>query len=235
LPKEACTDAPPRARPSAKCAKIGARLDATRRKKPRMSDPASSPYTHGRPLNFPRWLQEHAHLLKPPVGNLQVWKDADFIVTAVGGPNARSDFHDDPLEEFFWQFQGNAHLLVLDRGRYERVDLKEGDIFLLPPHVLHSPQRPEPASRCLVIERQRPQGLRDAFQWHCAACGHLVWRLEVQLADIVADLPAAYQRFYDSSAAERTCARCGTVHPGRDHAAWHALLDRQGPWVQAPG
>ena len=165
------------------------------------------------------------------MGNQQAWKDADFIVTVVGGPNARSDFHDDPLEEFFWQFQGNAHLLILDRGRYERVELKEGDIFLMPPHVLHSPQRPEPASRCLVIERQRPQGLRDVFQWHCAACGHLVWRLEVQLADIVVDLPAAYQRFYDSPAVEPTCARCGTVHPGRDHAAWHALLGGQGPWV----
>jgi 3-hydroxyanthranilate 3,4-dioxygenase len=200
-----------------------------------MSENAASPFTYGRPLNFPRWLQEHAHLLKPPVGNQQVWKDADFIVTVVGGPNARSDFHDDPLEEFFWQFQGNAHLLILDRGRYERVELKEGDIFLMPPHVLHSPQRPEPASRCLVIERQRPQGLRDAFQWHCAACGQLVWRLEVQLADIVVDLPAAYQRFYDSPAAERTCARCGTVHPGRDHAAWHALLGTQGPWVGTHG
>jgi 3-hydroxyanthranilate 3,4-dioxygenase len=179
---------------------------------------------YGKPFNFPRWLEDHAHLLQPPVGNRQVWADADFMVTVVGGPNARSDFHDDPLEEFFWQFKGNAYLLLWDRGRFERVDLKEGDIFLLPPHVLHSPQRPEPGSRCLVVERQRPAGLTDAFQWHCAHCGHLVTRLEVQLADIVADLPATYQRFYARSDTERTCERCGTVHPGRDHAAWHAQL-----------
>jgi 3-hydroxyanthranilate 3,4-dioxygenase len=191
-----------------------------------VADP--SPFTYGRPFNFQRWLDEHGPLLKPPVGNRQIWADADFMVTVVGGPNERSDFHDDPLEEFFWQFKGNAHLLVWDRGRYERVDLKAGDIFLMPPHLLHSPQRPEADSRCLVIERQRPPGLVDAFQWHCARCGTRVRRIEVQLADIVADLPATYQRFYDSADSERTCPLCGTVHPGRDHAAWHRMLAAAG-------
>ena len=183
---------------------------------------------YGRPFNFQRWLDEHAHLLKPPVGNRQIWADADFMVTVVGGPNARSDFHDDPLEEFFWQFEGNAELLIQDRGRYERVPLKEGDIFLMQPHLLHSPQRPEGDSRCLVIERQRPKGLLDAFQWHCAHCGGLVRRYEVQLGDIVADLPATYQRFYESADAERRCTQCGAVHPGRDHLAWHAALAASG-------
>jgi 3-hydroxyanthranilate 3,4-dioxygenase len=191
-------------------------------------------YRYGRPLNFPRWLAANAHLLQPPVGNRQVWADADLMVTVVGGPNARSDFHDDPLEEFFYQFKGHAHLLIEDRGRCERVDLREGDIFLMPPHLLHSPQRPEADSRCLVVERQRPAGLIDAFQWHCAACGHCVTRLELQLTDIVADLPATYRRFYQSSDAERTCARCGALHPGRDPAAWHAALVASGRLHQAP-
>ena len=44
------------------------------------------------PINFPRWIDEHRHLLKPPVGNQQVWRDTDFIVTVVGGPNHRTDF-----------------------------------------------------------------------------------------------------------------------------------------------
>ena len=185
-------------------------------------------FRYGSPLNFARWLDEHGHLLEPPVGNKQIWADADFMVTVVGGPNARSDFHDDPLEEFFHQFKGNAELLIWDRGRCERVPLKEGDIFLMSPHVLHSPQRPEPESRCLVIERQRPAGLVDAFEWFCADCGAQVKRIEVQLADIVADLPTTYRRFYDSSDAERSCAQCGSVHPGRDHAAWLAALAKSG-------
>ncbi len=184
--------------------------------------------TYGRPLNFPRWLAQHSHLLEPPVGNLQVWKDADLMVTVVGGPNARSDFHDDPLEEFFYQLVGDAYLLIWDRGRFERIDLRQGDIFLMPPHLLHSPQRPMRDSRCLVVERHRPAGVLDAFQWHCAHCAALVTREELQLSDIVADLPATFRRFYASSEAARTCQQCGSLHPGRDHEAWHRMLVASG-------
>ncbi|KQP03816.1 3-hydroxyanthranilate 3,4-dioxygenase [Pseudorhodoferax sp. Leaf265] len=179
---------------------------------------------YGRPFNFPRWIDDNAHLLKPPVGNQQIWQDSDLLVTVVGGPNRRSDFHDDPLEEFFYQFKGHAHLLIADRGRFERVDLKEGDIFLMAPHVLHSPQRPEAGSLCLVVERQRPASLQDAFEWRCACCGETVLRQTLQLHSIVTDLPPAYERFYASSTAERTCPRCGEVHPGRDATAWHRAL-----------
>jgi 3-hydroxyanthranilate 3,4-dioxygenase len=181
-------------------------------------------YKYGRPLNFQRWLDENAHLLKPPVGNQQIWKDGDMMVTVVGGPNKRSDFHDDPIEEFFYQFKGNAFLLMWDRGRYDRVELKEGDMFLMAPHILHSPQRPEPGSLCLVIERQRPKGEVDAFQWSCARCGAVLQRYEKHLESIVADLPPIYERFYATSEQERTCLQCGEVHPGRDATSWHNAL-----------
>ena len=185
--------------------------------------------THfGAPQNFDGWIDAHRHRLQPPVGNQQIWKDSDMIVTVVGGPNQRSDFHDDPYEEYFHQFKGNAHLLIADRGKFERVDLREGDIFLLPAHVRHSPQRPEPGSLCTVIEMPRPAGIKDAFEWYCAACGQRVVRTEVQLASIVDDLPVVYQRFYDSTPAERTCAHCGEVHPGRDWQAWHARRAEKG-------
>jgi 3-hydroxyanthranilate 3,4-dioxygenase len=166
------------------------------------------------PLNFSTWLDRHAHLLKPPVGNQQIWSDTDFIVTVVGGPNQRTDYHDDPLEEFFYQFKGNARLnLMLPEGP-SHIDLAEGAIFVLPPHVRHSPQRPEPGSLCLVIERQRPAGSLDGFEWYCPACHHLVHRVEVQLRSIVDDLPPLFEQFY-SSLALRTCPACATVHPGR--------------------
>ena len=179
---------------------------------------------YGKPLNFPRWLSDNAHLLEPPVGNQQIWQDADFLVTVVGGPNARSDFHDDPMEEFFYQFKGNAYVLLLDRGRYERIDLDEGDVFLMPPHMLHSPQRQEAGSLCLVVERQRPRGVADAFQWNCARCGTLIRRCELQLQDIVADLPAAFNGFYATTEAERRCPQCGEIHPGRDFQSWHRVF-----------
>ncbi|RIY38831.1 3-hydroxyanthranilate 3,4-dioxygenase [Neopusillimonas maritima] len=186
-------------------------------------------FKYGYPLNFKSWLDEHAHLLKPPVGNQQIWQDSDFMVTVVGGPNQRSDFHDDPVEEFFYQFKGNAQLLMWENGEYERVHLKEGDIFLMSPHVLHSPQRPEAGSLCLVIERRRPTGEKDAFQWSCARCGHVLQRYELELKNIVKDLPPTYERFYNTNEVERTCAKCGEVHPGRDFESWHATLKASHP------
>ena len=165
-------------------------------------------------LDFNRWIEEHRHLLKPPVGNVQVWQDTDFIVTIVGGPNQRTDFHDDPYEEFFYQLRGNAYLNVIEDGRRGRVDLPEGAMFLLPPRVRHSPQRPEPGSLCLVIERNRPAGVTDAFEWYCASCDALVHRVELQLQSIVRDLPPLFDRFY-ASVALRTCGKCGAIHPGK--------------------
>ena len=186
-------------------------------------------FKYGYPLNFQRWLDNNAHLLKPPVGNEQIWKDSDFMVTVVGGPNQRTDFHDDPVEEFFYQFKGNAHILVWDRGQYERVHLKEGDMFLMAPHVIHSPQRPEADSRCLVIERMRPNGDFDALQWSCARCGTLVRRYEMQLENIVMDLPPVYEQFYATPDVERICSHCGELHPGRDYKSWHATLNAAFP------
>ncbi len=166
------------------------------------------------PLDFPKWLEANRHLLKPPVGNRQIWEDTEFIVTVVGGPNLRTDFHDDPYEEFFWQFQGNAYLNVIENEKPGRVDLREGAMFLLPPHVRHSPQRPEEGSVCLVIERHRPAGVLDGFEWYCPSCNGLVYRVEVQLKSIVRDLPPLFESFYGSPDL-RICRTCGTMHPGR--------------------
>jgi 3-hydroxyanthranilate 3,4-dioxygenase len=165
---------------------------------------------YGLPFNFQKWIDDHADRLKPPVGNAQVWKDADFIVTVVGGPNQRSDYHDDPMEEFFYQLKGDITLRIWDEGLKD-IPIREGEIFLLPPHVPHSPQRPA-GSFGLVIERHRPAGLVDAFQWYCPNCGTMIHRAELQLASIVSDLPPIFKHF-NSDERTRTCQSCGTVHP----------------------
>jgi 3-hydroxyanthranilate 3,4-dioxygenase len=65
-----------------------------------------------------------------------------------------------------------------------------------------------------VIERQRPEGVKDGFEWYCPGCARLVHRVEVQLKSIVKDLPPLFEQFY-ASAQLRTCTHCGTVHPGK--------------------
>jgi len=165
-------------------------------------------------FNFNKWIDEHAHLLKPPVGNQQIWTDSDLMVTVVGGPNQRTDYHDDPVEEFFYQLRGDMVLKVVDGGAHYDVPLRQGDIFLLPSHVRHSPQRPQPGSVGLVIEPKRPEGLLDGFEWYCFNCLRLVHRIEVDLVSIVDDLPPLFGRFYDNDRL-RTCSHCGALHPGK--------------------
>lgn len=169
-----------------------------------------------KPFNFQQWLKDNKDKFKPPVGNAQIWEDSDLMVTVVGGPNHRTDFHDDPVEEFFYQLQGDMVLRVQEEeGKPHRdIAIREGDIFFLPAHVRHSPQRPVAGSLGLVVEPKRPPGEKDAFEWYCLVCHHLVHRTEVLLASIVTDLPPLFRRF-DECESARTCGNCGELHPGR--------------------
>src|SRR3954464_5199350 len=95
-----------------------------------------------RPFNIKKWIEENRALLKPPVGNQQVYKgNDDFIVMVVGGPNSRKDFHYNEGEEFFHQLEGDINLRIIEEGKQVDIPIKEGDIFLLPPRTPHLPQR----------------------------------------------------------------------------------------------
>lgn len=168
-------------------------------------------------FNFQRWIEEHEHLLKPPVGNQRVFQDSELMVTVVGGPNQRTDYHDDPVEEFFYQLKGDMVLKIHETtiGEFYDVPIREGDVFMLPPHVRHSPQRPQKGSIGLVIEPARPEGALDAIEWYCFECSHLVHRAEIDLVSIVDDLPPIYAAFYADEEA-RTCPNCGVLHPGKE-------------------
>lgn len=170
--------------------------------------------TIARPVNFARWIEDNRHLLKPPVGNKTMVVGQDFLVQVVGGPNARTDFHVDPYEEWFYQLAGDMHVNVVAGGELQRVDIREGETWLLPGSVPHSPQRPQPGSVGLVIERIRAEGTLEKFQWYCQRCTSLLYEVELQVRDIVTDLPPAFETFYADSAAH-ACGRCGAIHPGK--------------------
>ncbi len=165
-------------------------------------------------FNFQGWIDQNKDKLKPPVGNAQVWEDGEMMVTVVGGPNQRRDFHDDPTEEFFYQVKGDIVVRIMEEpGKPPRdIPIREGEVFLLPKHVRHSPQR-GPDTVGLVIEVPRPEGSLDAFEWFCPNCHQLIHRAEVRLKSLVKDLPPIFEKFY-SSEDNRTCKHCGTVHPG---------------------
>lgn len=160
------------------------------------------------PINFKKWIDEHRHLLKPPVGNKMVYEDSDFIVMVVGGPNARKDYHYDEGEEFFYQLEGDITVKIVEDGTPKDIRIREGEIFLLPPKVPHSPQRPANTIG-LVIERQRVPGETDGFLWFCEKCGTKLYEEYVQLTNIVTQLPPIFDRFYNTSD-HCSCKKCGT-------------------------
>ena len=169
-------------------------------------------------FNLMKWIEENRHLLRPPVLNQTIFAEDDFIVMVVGGPNVRTDYHDDPYEEFFYQLKGDMVLKIVENGELHDVPIKEGNIFLLPPHCPHSPQRPDPESIGMVIERVRPAGVMDAFEWYCDNCSTRIWRKEVRVDNIVTDLPPVFEHYY-GTIADGDCAKCGHPHPKKISAA----------------
>ena len=176
-----------------------------------------------KPFNFQRWIDDNQHALKPPVANKQLFdRQTGMTVMIVGGPNQRVDFHDDPVEEFFYQLKGDIVLKIAEGGVIYDVPIKAGEVFLLPPHARHSPQRPVPGSVGLVVEGTRRATDIDGFEWFCFGCGALVHRVEVQVRDIVKDLPPLFSAFY-ADGGKRRCTSCGVEHPGKEPpAGWVA-------------
>ena len=163
-----------------------------------------------KPFSFKEWINENRHLLKPPVGNQVVYSDNDdFIVMVVGGPNARKDFHYNETEEFFYQLEGDITLKIMEDGKPVDIPIKEGEIFLLPRKVPHSPQRPA-NSIGLVMEIKRNHGEKDGFIWFCDNCDNKLYEEYFNLTDIVKQLPPIMDKFYSSSGLH-TCKNCGTI------------------------
>ena len=82
------------------------------------------------PINFKNWIDENRHLLKPPVGNQVVYKDKEFIIMVVGGPNVRKDYHINEGEEFFYQLEGDIVLSIRQGGKPKDIEINEEKKFL---------------------------------------------------------------------------------------------------------
>jgi 3-hydroxyanthranilate 3,4-dioxygenase len=163
-----------------------------------------------RPFNLHQWIEENRHLLKPPVGNQTMYKNTgDFIVMVVGGPNSRKDFHYNESEELFYQVEGDVSVRIQEDGKIVEIPIKQGEIFLLPAKVPHSPQR-GPNTVGLVIEKVREGNEKDAFMWFCENCHEKLYEEFLDLKDIVKQLPPIMEGFY-SSPEKRTCKNCGHV------------------------
>ncbi|MBR9861346.1 3-hydroxyanthranilate 3,4-dioxygenase [bacterium] len=163
-----------------------------------------------RPFNLQAWIDEHREELKPPVGNRNLYKEAgDYIVMIVAGPNARKDYHFNETEELFYQIEGDINVRIQEDGKAVDIPIKEGEMFLLPGNVPHSPMRSE-GSIGLVIECKRTASDKDGLLWFCEKCNNKLHETYFKLDDIEKDFLPRFKEFYGSEEM-RTCSNCGHV------------------------
>ena len=142
-------------------------------------------------------MEENRHLYQPPYKTNRILAHySEFFVLVLNGPNARLDFHREPGEEFFFQIHGDIELHVKPEGeRRQVVKIREGEMFLCPGGVAHSPRRGE-GTWGLVIERKRKPEETEQFLWFCERCDEEVLaRTVVQTQDTGAQVSAIYEEF----------------------------------------
>lgn len=163
------------------------------------------------PFNLQKWIDDNRDLLKPPVSNKNLYVEAgDFIVMIVGGPNARKDYHFNESEELFYQIEGHITVRIQHEGKAKDIQIKEGEMFLLPSNIPHSPMR-GPHTVGLVIERVRKgTDMQDGLIWFCDLCNNKLHEYRFPLDNIERDFIPRFREFYGSEDL-RTCKSCGHV------------------------
>jgi 3-hydroxyanthranilate 3,4-dioxygenase len=162
------------------------------------------------PFNLSQWIEENRHLLKPPVGNKNLYKESgDYIVMIVAGPNARKDYHYNETEELFYQVEGDITVFIQQDGKKVEVPIKEGEMFLLPAKVPHSPVRTE-GSIGLVIERKREPHHKDGLIWFSDTANAKLYEEYFHLTNIEKDFLPVFRKFYGDEKL-RTCPVTGEV------------------------
>lgn len=163
------------------------------------------------PFNQNDWIEENLPRALGAIGNKEVFRGSDFIYQVIKGPNARNDFHLDPFDEIFYQLRGDIVVHVMEEGRERKIPVKEGEVFLLPRGVYHSPRRPADTLG-LVLERPRKPEELDAIAWFCPSCAHKLHEVSFWCDDIEQVLGRVVKQF-NADLSLRTCGKCGAVLP----------------------
>lgn len=148
--------------------------------------------------NVDQWVHANRACFLPPVCNKMMHQDGQLKVFFVGGPNQRADYHLEEGEEFFYMLRGDMNLKVLERGRPKDVIIREGDVFLLPGRICHSPQR-YPDTVGLVVERERENNELDCLRFYTNdECKEVLFERWAHCDDLNHDLVSVINEFHAS-------------------------------------
>eukprot|EP00924_Labyrinthula_sp_SR-Ha-C_P013159 maker-scaffold_12-augustus-gene-11.31-mRNA-1 protein AED:0.15 eAED:0.15 QI:0/0/0.33/0.66/0/0.33/3/260/491 len=110
----------------------------------------------------------------------------------------------DHNESRCFMIRGNMSLPTIQKGKLKVVDIREGEVFLLPKHIPHSPQRPEFNSLGLVCERKRLEHEKDCLRWYkdFTQCNEILWEKYFYCDDLGRDLVPVVQEYKKFEAGE---------------------------------
>ncbi|XP_023411082.1 3-hydroxyanthranilate 3,4-dioxygenase isoform X2 [Loxodonta africana] len=149
-----------------------------------------------RPVRVKTWVEENRASFLPPVCNKLLHQE-QLKIMFVGGPNTRKDYHIEEGEEVFYQLEGDMVLKVLEQGKHRDVVIRQGEIFLLPAGVPHSPQR-FANTMGLVIERRRLQTELDGLRYYVGDTVDVLFEKWFYCKDLGTQLAPIIQQFFSS-------------------------------------
>ncbi|XP_065785443.1 3-hydroxyanthranilate 3,4-dioxygenase [Muntiacus reevesi] len=149
-----------------------------------------------RPVKVKAWVEENRGSFLPPVCNKLLHQE-QLKIMFVGGPNSRKDYHIEEGEEVFYQLEGDMLLRVLERGKHRDVVIRQGEIFLLPAGVPHSPQR-FANTVGLVIERRRLKTELDGLRYYVGDTTDVLYEKWFYCEDLGTQLAPIIQEFFSS-------------------------------------
>ncbi|PNJ80084.1 3-hydroxyanthranilate 3,4-dioxygenase isoform X2 [Pongo abelii] len=142
------------------------------------------------------WVEENRGSFQPPVCN-KLMHQEQLKVMFVGGPNTRKDYHIEEGEEVFYQLEGDMVLRVLEQGKHRDVVIRQGEIFLLPARVPHSPQR-FANTVGLVVERRRLETELDGLRYYVGDTMDVLFEKWFYCKDLSTQLAPIIQEFFSS-------------------------------------
>ncbi|KAG5831313.1 3-hydroxyanthranilate 3,4-dioxygenase [Anguilla rostrata] len=147
-------------------------------------------------VNVDKWIAQNENSFLPPVCN-KLMHFRQLNIMFVGGPNTRKDYHIEEGEELFYQVRGDMCLKVIENGKHKDVPIREGEMFLLPARIPHSPQR-QANTVGLVVERRRLPSEIDCLRYYVENSTDVLFERWFPCKDLGTQLVPVIKEFFSS-------------------------------------